>query len=159
MPQSSKMYEMSRSLPPRGAWIEIWAATLPATERWSLPPRGAWIEISSCTRRGSLWSSLPPRGAWIEICRGPCGSSDPGCRSPHGERGLKSRWRSAHQTTPWSLPPRGAWIEMLMAAKWSMPWVSLPPRGAWIEIWWTSPAIMPTSRRSPHGERGLKSGT
>ena len=79
-----------RSLPPRGAWIEIllriacsprWASRSPRGERGlkydivqsiigrtvSLPPRGAWIEIA--LSRDAAWSrwSLPPRGAWIEI--------------------------------------------------------------------------------------------
>ena len=36
----------------------------------------------------------------------------PGCRSPHGERGLKSDklyWHPCHKL---SLPTRGAWIEI-----------------------------------------------
>ena len=40
---------ISRSLPPRGAWIEISPAALRMLRRMgSLPPRGAWIEILKC---------------------------------------------------------------------------------------------------------------
>ena len=35
----------------------------------SLPVRGAWIEISSKTKPGAMAGSLPVRGAWIEIGR------------------------------------------------------------------------------------------
>ena len=39
--------EIEKSLPTRGAWIEIrpWLPAHPAAQ--SLPPRGAWIEIST----------------------------------------------------------------------------------------------------------------
>ena len=33
----------------------------------SLPTRGAWIEISAGTRGSDSCRSLPTRGAWIEI--------------------------------------------------------------------------------------------
>ena len=58
-----------KSLPVRGAWIEIRSKHHPqAACPQSLPVRGAWIEMTmlhllsapSCT-------SLPVRGAWIEI--------------------------------------------------------------------------------------------
>ena len=55
----------------------------------SLPARGAWIEIFMLMYMRKPAKSLPARGAWIEIicsCR-----HYPVCRrrSPHGERGLK----------------------------------------------------------------------
>ena len=34
-----------RSLPTRGAWIEIWLVLLRRLRHRSLPTRGAWIEI------------------------------------------------------------------------------------------------------------------
>ena len=34
------------------------------------------------------------------------------CRSPHGERGLKSMTKGEFDWEPESLPPRGAWIEI-----------------------------------------------
>ena len=101
------------SLPVRGAWIEI-ALPAPAESRHaSLPVRGAWIEISVLRRLvRPLVVSLPVRGAWIEISCGGALRHPPGslpvrgawveiswrewqllrraCRSPCGERGLKS---------------------------------------------------------------------
>ena len=56
------------------------------------------------------------------------------CRSPHGERGLKSRSHSASCAASTSLPTRGAWIEILFYVP-------------------DSPHLL---GRSPHGERGLK---
>ena len=58
-------------------------------------------------------------------------------RSPHGERGLKSKGTNFDQVT---------------AAE------SLPARGAWIEMHFPVPhAACGRGGRSPHGERGLKS--
>ena len=37
----------NRSLPVRGAWIEIWRNLVEEIEFTSLPVRGAWIEIGS----------------------------------------------------------------------------------------------------------------
>ena len=83
---------VDRSLPSRGAWIEMellealgvasfgvaplagsvdrnGVQVLPITDdQLSLPSRGAWIEI--CPRRhgaAMLSPSLPSRGAWIEM--------------------------------------------------------------------------------------------
>ena len=58
----------ARSLPVRGAWIEI----LHYVNNWcyiaSLPVRGAWIEIHLFNKSSqSDFASLPVRGAWIEI--------------------------------------------------------------------------------------------
>ena len=79
-------------------------------------------------------------------------------RSPHGERGLKPEFLAyrlrAHKT---SLPSRGAWIETLKTKAESKPTItSLPSRGAWIETLMGRGGIAPPTRRSPHGERGLK---
>ena len=81
------------------------------------------------------------------------------CRSPHGERGLKSFCQPKAHIIQLSLPSRGAWIEMARYGILGMDGIlSLPSRGAWIEI----PSIFlgkeVTKCRSPHGERGLKSG-
>ena len=56
-----------KSLPSRGAWIEIFVGQVIFVQEWSLPSRGAWIEIEQATGPGR------PRAG----------------RSPHGERGLK----------------------------------------------------------------------
>ena len=56
-----------------------------------------------------------------------------------------------------SLPTRGAWIEIIeMETLEGMEW-SLPTRGAWIEITRNPGRRQKAQRRSPHGERGLKS--
>ena len=60
----------AKSLPVRGAWIEISLRKKFAKNLESLPVRGAWIEIMPFS--GQLCrqdSSLPVRGAWIEIIR------------------------------------------------------------------------------------------
>ena len=57
------------------------------------------------------------------------------CRSPHGERGLKSPLGPGQVDGRQSLPTRGAWIEIRSAIR--------SPRAS--------------RSRSPHGERGLKS--
>ena len=60
----------------------------------SLPVRGAWIEINMRQIEAEFDTSLPVRGAWIEIIRGGDEYSTGICRSPCGERGLKSPLRS-----------------------------------------------------------------
>ena len=75
------------------------------------------------------------RGAWIEIARKP----------------------ASDVTSEVSLPVRGAWIEIAHNKGLTRRCPSLPVRGAWIEIS-TSPGYKESaSRRSPCGERGLKS--
>ena len=77
-------------------------------------------------------------------------------RSPHGERGLKLTAQGDRYGLNRSLPSRGAWIEMLTAIL--LPWlaVSRSPHGERGLKYQLSP--QPTERpcRSPHGERGLK---
>ena len=52
----------------RGAWIEIKKdGTLKAEFVKSLPMRGAWIEILTIVIGTHRSESLPMRGAWIEI--------------------------------------------------------------------------------------------
>ena len=105
-----------RSLPVRGAWIEIYSlyallmssqCRSPCGERGlkclvlgfvalavrSLPVRGAWIEIYSLYALLMSSQSLPVRGAWIEIV---------------------GMLRTMFAST--SLPVRGAWIEIALCA-------------------------------------------
>ena len=142
--------------------------------RRSLPTRGAWIEITTLRSSGMGRSeSLPTRGAWIEITR-----KHTSRRSPHGERGLKCLMPEIQTIPALSLPTRGAWIEIIIGANvpiicagrsphgerglksmTAIPLadgkVSLPTRGAWIEM--SRGTRSPRSySRSPHGERGLK---
>ncbi len=151
------------SLPIRGAWIEILSFTVaasspcgrsPSGERGlkcvghghlahvvlSLPIRGAWIERNVCatTRRPSP-GSLPIRGAWIDISR-TCGTaSAPPCRSPSGERGLKSVILRDGPSVTAVAPHPGAWVEITCTrSARTRTRSSLPIRGAWIEITWTT---------------------
>ena len=122
----------------------------------SLSLRRAWIEIR---RRRSRWrcrSSLSLRRAWIEIMSFPPCFALEWCRSPYGERGLKSRstaFRACAQgRSPYgerglkllagrtllgycrSLSLRRAWIEMYLRRHFDSADSSLSLRRAWIEI-------------------------
>ena len=146
--------QKSKSLPVRGAWIEIAARRgVACLILSSLPVRGAWIEIVCVRQKSKYKKSLPVRGAWIEICPWPSAACTPRCRSPCGERGLKSpssggwcgRWwrRSpcgerglkyyvggAVVLVARSLPVRGAWIEMLLMQCGEMPVLVAPRAGS-----------------------------
>ena len=149
-------------------------------QKASLPTRGAWIEIGMIELQSDGLPSRSPHGE-----RGLKSSSSrrgprTGSRSPHGERGLKSMTTTAAAPICESLPTRGAWIEIAYKDREGASAESLPTRGAWIEISfcnsrapWRSPSLptrgawieifLPAAdcqhrqRRSPHGERGLKS--
>ena len=123
-----------KSLPVRGAWIEMSRSKSGRTLGASLPVRGAWIEMGRALRNGSALASLPVRGAWIEIWARRKHNADSVCRSPCGERGFKFPFSSMLVILYLSLPVRGAWIE-----------INLNPIDC---IYFIS--------RSPCGERGLK---
>ena len=55
-----------------------------------------------------------------------------------------------------SHPSRGAWIEIMNSTLHGGFGRSHPSRGAWIEIGTGATVTTPTSRRTPHGVRGLK---
>ena len=55
----------------------------------SLPVRGAWVEITADRTPRPGASSLPVRGAWVEILMRTMFMFGRHCRSPCGERGLK----------------------------------------------------------------------
>ena len=79
----------------------------------SLPSRGAWIEIFSDSTTASVTrGSLPSRGAWIEIGSPETPRTGCRCRSPRGERGLKFDDFGLVGLGRVSLPSRGAWIEI-----------------------------------------------
>ena len=147
-----------RSLPARGAWIEISTLAKRPLNITSLPARGAWIEMrpAQCSAPRQH-QSLPARGAWIEISvptgmsiiapsRSPhgerglkcgyCGCvADCRCRSPHGERGLKSHDCAFTEPPPCGRSPHGERGLKYpgLAIQHTHPG-SLPARGAWIEI-------------------------
>ena len=78
-------------------------------------------------------------------------------RSPHGERGLKSRSEYNLAGVIKSLSSRRAWIEMEEALKEAYKITeSLSSRRAWIEMLIYRYVAKSIYGRSPHGERGLK---
>ena len=89
---------------------------------------------SSIRKYGAyMTSSLPARGAWIEIWLRTMVGHMSICRSPHGERGLKSS-HSHDFSVPSRRSPHGE--------------RGLKSNG--------SSNCLPATSRSPHGERGLK---
>ena len=85
----------------------------PMAQLKSLPSRGAWIEMGHAGGHGGgRGLSLPSRGAWIEMTLRPRVMSRMICRSPHGERGLKFFGHRSRPGGQSSLPSRGAWIEI-----------------------------------------------
>ena len=167
------------SLSSRRAWIEIRGFIFKARGHRSLSSRRAWIEIHANWFLVLLVLSLSSRRAWIEIVKMCYTFRNPQvalltesvdwnysfavsvqpekCRSPHGERGLKSeKWNSQRK---WSRrSPHGERglkffkdiILMIMS-------LSLSSRRAWIEMLIITPGNKGEIGRSPHGERGLKS--
>ena len=115
------------------AWIEIKKGKFFSFTVRSLSSWRAWIEIVRRWHRSESQWSLSSWRAWIEITR-ILPSMETACRSPHGERGLKSR----HQ--------HGILAEHQSLSSWR----------AWIEIPSRAQCIAARSSRSPHGERGLK---
>ena len=79
-------------------------------------------------------------------------------RSPHGERGLKSKLFHTDYGQRVSLSSRRAWIEILSHISKKCSFIrSLSSRRAWIEMSGCGQYLFCTSHgRSPHGERGLK---
>ena len=70
------------------------------------------MKYSSARRGRRCCPSLPVRGAWIEIVMFASDYRNWCCRSPCGERGLKSLLIISLRALPKSLPVRGAWIEI-----------------------------------------------
>ena len=148
-----------KSLPTRGAWIEIAKPDGAVQSAICRSPHGErGLKSAPAAGFGRLCRSLPTRGAWIEIITSKLAKQDKQSRSPHGERGLKSVGNILALRAAVSLPTRGAWIEMSPACPTTaIAETSLPTRGAWIEIEEKSADVAQVRRRSPHGERGLKS--
>ena len=102
-------------------------------------------------------TSLSSRRAWIEITQKTSVSKRLFCRSPHGERGLKSHIFRGYKSVSICRSPHGE-----RGLKWSLAKLmqekqkSLSSRRAWIEIISHFAVTPKISCRSPHGERGLK---
>ena len=79
----------ARSLPVRGAWVEIPTQNRQNTRKRSLPVRGAWVEIEQYAPFPVPQKSLPVRGAWVEMLEEVTMEVPLLRRSPCGERGLK----------------------------------------------------------------------
>ena len=145
-----------KSLPIRGAWIEISLLGGGWTAHRSLPIRGAWIEITGLISYHPSGKSLPIRGAWIEIfpgwCRGPWCPS----RSPSGERGLKWPRPAQRGRGNLSLPIRGAWIEIPTGDSTASRGPCRSPSGERGLKYVYLVAHLVVQGRSPSGERGLK---
>ncbi len=54
---------IEKSLPLRGAWIEMCASLVLIALTPSLPLRGAWIEMSASQSHGGASSVAPPAGS------------------------------------------------------------------------------------------------
>ena len=126
---------LPRSLPSRGAWVEIMPARACKSFTASRSPRG---------ERGLkylIWRRQPP----VHVRR-----------SPRGERGLKCHSTTCSDGSLQSLPSRGARVEIDREAMPHDGSESLPSRGARVEIIIYGGARAPSGRRSPRGERGLR---
>ena len=78
----------------------------------SLPSRGAWIEILRMVTTSNSDKVAPLTGSVdCHTSLPPPAKSGIG-RSPHGERGLKWLGPFVQQGRQLSLPSRGAWIEI-----------------------------------------------
>ena len=100
--------------------------------------------------------SLSSRRAWIEIHQRNNKNLLLICRSPHGERGLKSVFIHATAVVPRRSPhgERGLKYQSYLFQIYLN--MSLSSRRAWIEIIKNVQADDDIASRSPHGERGLK---
>ena len=78
-----------RSLPVRGAWVEMSPPRGVRVLCRSLPVQGAWVEMDALVRHIFPSVSLPVRGAWVEISKPQSIDVIKPRRSPCGERGLK----------------------------------------------------------------------
>ena len=104
------------------------------------------------------YMSLSARRAWIEMDpRQDNRTRTITSRSPQGERGLKCWCTSHHPKRDASLSARRAWIEIRLTPTPLRKRGSLSARRAWIEIVAGSGGVTTHRRRSPQGERGLKS--
>ena len=101
--------------------------------------------------------SLSSWRAWIEISSTPSALLPTLRRSPHGERGLKSRGIGLILYDAFCRSPHGErGLKLAVRHDRRDRAESLSSWRAWIEMSTSKTSTSPT-RRSPHGERGLKS--
>ena len=100
----------------------------------SLPAWGAWIEILDAEGLNAKYESLPAWGAWIEMRLGTLYQNNTACRSPHGERGLKSGPLPPSRSTSGRSPHGERGLKYVKKTDSYFVPSSLPAWGAWIEI-------------------------
>ena len=168
-----------RSLPVRGAWVEMRTSccTVSMSSRRSpcgerglkcvpAAPRVIPSGRSPCGERGLKYldekpvfasvGSLPVRGAWVEMGGAVTAPLPIPRRSPCGERGLKSFAAALVRRRPCRSPCGERGLKCPLHEVVCRLDRSLPVRGAWVEIRAISSASRAASCRSPCGERGLK---
>ena len=164
-----------KSLPSRGAWIEMLTCTvLEEVSIPSLPSRGAWIEMTARRTAGSCRLVAPLAGS---VDRNHAGPRSPVAGPVAPLAGSVDRNKTSvtlQAVASVSLPSRGAWIEIgrfwkytrlspvaplagsvdrnRVYCKVGLPGLrSLPSRGAWIEIHLT---VLSTARKWSLPSRG-----
>ena len=129
MKPAHRKTEPLRSLPSRGAWIEIFLRPGSLPWAWSLPSRGAWIEILGGLIPGAVVPSLPSRGAWIEIPELYVQPANAAVAPLAGSVDRNLFARILPLAARWSLPSRGAWIEIRACMALSSACLGRSPRG------------------------------
>ena len=104
----------------------------------------------------NFFQSLPSRGAWIEIIGRAPPSGRTWRRSPHGERGLKSKYSRYFDSHNCRSPHGERGLKYLNVIKHRNTPCRSPHGERGLKYLPDQPVRHP-SRRSPHGERGLKS--
>ena len=100
----------------------------------SLSSWRAWIEIHRSTALRLPYRSLSSWRAWIEISRSSAAPTTPTCRSPHGERGLKSKCHVTICGGVGRSPHGERGLKSMSAAICGAEFLSLSSWRAWIEI-------------------------
>ena len=146
----------SKSLPIRGAWIEIVASGGSGIGTRSLPIRGAWIEMSMTKPVCMSSVSRSPSGERGLKYTAESAGNQRGGRSPSGERGLKYLLQGFFKSGGRRSPSGERGLKYTPQRPPPSSHSSLPIRGAWIEMTPISHKNSRLYRRSPSGERGLK---
>ena len=122
----------------------------------SLSLRRAWIEIRNGRNGRTNVTSLSLRRAWIEILILYSRSPATVCRSPYGERGLKSVTPACPSRSSRSLSLRRAWIEIVARRLLAIRFRGRSPYGERGLKYGGEQRGLACDGRSPYGERGLK---
>ena len=135
--------------------MPTWDASPTSTR--SLPIRGAWIEINRDATSPHGRPCRSPSGERGLKLRVNVRQRRRVCRSPSGERGLKFVKQGLQNHTRMSLPIRGAWIEISSRRPTVRKSTSRSPSGErGLKCKSQVARKHMFRRRSPSGERGLK---